>query len=134
MEGTKLPLLIGGFLLSWLGFVVHNLADLPGQTLLSPETLFPTVVYAVLFALWFTPARKGARWATLVWALLQLLGGAILSVLPLGILPFDPAQTVWHYLFHLVYGVTQLPLLLLAWRVSRASLPGRSSDSPPHHA
>lgn len=119
-----LPLLVGGFLLSWLGFVVHNLADLPGQTLLSAETLYPTVVYALLLALWFTPARKGARWATLVWTLLQLLGGAILSVLPLGILPFDPEQTVRHYLFHLAYGVTQLPLLLLAWRgrarVSRA--------------
>jgi hypothetical protein len=27
--------------LAWLGFYIHNVADLPGQTLLSPETSLP---------------------------------------------------------------------------------------------
>jgi hypothetical protein len=121
---------IGAFLLSWTGFVVHNFADLPGQTFLSPETLFPTLVFAVLLFLWFTPARRGAAWATLVWAVLHLVGGAVISVLPLPILPFDPDQSVRHYLFHLLYAAPQIPLVLFAWRASRATLRARPTDPP----
>ena len=101
-----------GILLSWLGFFVHNVADLPGQTILSPESAIPTLVYLVLLVLWFTPARRVAAWALLVWALLHLIGGAVLSVLPLPILPFAPDQSLRHYLFHGVYGVLQLPLIV----------------------
>lgn len=104
-------------LLSWLGFFVHNIADLPGQTLLSPESLVPTIVFAVLVLAWFTPARRVAAWALLIWALLHLVGGAVLSVLPLPILPFAPEQSRWHYAFHALYGLLQLPLIvaLIAW-------------------
>jgi hypothetical protein len=48
----------------------------------------------------------------LVWALLNLLGGAVLSVLALPFLPFLPEQSLRHYSFHLLYGLTQVPLLL----------------------
>ncbi len=46
-----------GVVLSWLGFFVHNTADLPGQTLLSPETAYPTLVYVALVVLWFRSRR-----------------------------------------------------------------------------
>ncbi|MCD2441564.1 hypothetical protein LQ757_04665 [Agromyces sp. SYSU K20354] len=96
-----------------LGLVVHNLADLPGSTVFSPETLFPALVYVVLTGLWFLlPARRTAARLLLAWGWISLIGG-ILSVLPLPFLPFEPAQTVSHYAFHVLYAVTQLPLILV---------------------
>jgi len=110
-------LLVAATTLSWLGFFIHNVADLPGQTILSAESLFPTLIYLVLLVLWFTPARRIAAWALLVWAALHLLGGAVLSVLPLAILPFSPEQSFSHYAFHGLYGLAQLPLVvgLILW-------------------
>ena len=40
--------------ISWLGFLVHNVADLPGQTLLSPETLWPSLTTAALLVVYST--------------------------------------------------------------------------------
>jgi hypothetical protein len=57
--------------LSWLGLVVHNLADLGAQVLLGPETVAPTAVYLLLAADWMTPARRPAVWLMLVWGWLQ---------------------------------------------------------------
>lgn len=34
-------------------------------------------------------------------------------MLPLPFLPFDPEQSVQHYLMHVVYAVGQMPLLVL---------------------
>lgn len=102
---------------AWLGFFIHNIADLPGQTILSPESLFPTLVTLALLVLWLVPAtRTLGAWALLVWAALNLVGGA-LSVLPLPILPFVPEQSFEHYAFHVVYAVTQVPLIVVcvAW-------------------
>lgn len=103
--------------LAWLGFFIHNVAELPGQSLFSPETGLPTLVTLVLFLAWWCfPARQGALWLLFGWGLLNLLGGA-LSVLPFPFLPFYPEQSVRHYFFHAVYGAAQLPLLALtgAW-------------------
>ena len=47
-------------------------------------------------------------------ALLHLIGGAIISVLPLEALPFEPEQSLEHYFSHLVYGLGQLPLIWYA--------------------
>ncbi len=112
-EGEITTLVVSGALaLSWLGFFVHNVADLPGQTLLSPESAYPTAVYLFLGALWCVRRyRRVTAWVLLGWGLLHLLGGAVVSVLPLSILPFDPEQTLYHYAFHVIYGFTQLPLL-----------------------
>ncbi|MFI6322835.1 hypothetical protein ACIBG8_35240 [Nonomuraea sp. NPDC050556] len=117
-----MKLFLGTVTLSWAGFVIHNVADLPGQTLLSPETLFPSLVYVALVALWFTPARTVARFALLGWVGLHLVGGAVVSVLPLPFLPFDPEQTLYHYAFHVVYGLTQVPALVVLSR-RRTRLP-----------
>jgi hypothetical protein len=105
---------VSAVVLAWLGFFVHNVADLPGQSMLSPESLYPSIVYVVLLALWCVPRlRTVATWALLVWAVLHFVGGAVLSVLPLPILPFTPDQSLHHYLFHGLYGVLQVPLIVL---------------------
>ena len=51
----------------------------------------------------------------LAWGLLHLIGGGILSVLPLEMLPFAPEQSARHYAFHGVYAAAQLPLILAMW-------------------
>lgn len=96
---------------AWAGFFVHNVADLPGQTLASPDSLLPTLVWVVALALWLFPAtRTAGAWVLLIWAAVNLVGGAI-SVLPLPFLPFEPEQTATHYAFHGLYAATQLPLI-----------------------
>lgn len=98
---------------AWFGMYLHNVADLPGQDLLSVETFLPTLITFVLVVLWFVrPIRRAVTWALLVWAWISLIGGVI-SVLPLGILPFEPAQTPMHYFFHALYAVMQVPLLVV---------------------
>lgn len=102
---------------AWLGFFVHNIADLPGQTLLSPESLYPTLITVALVGLWLVPTtRTVGAWLLLAWAILNLVGGA-LTVLPLPILPFTPDQSFEHYAFHILYATTQLPLIAvcIAW-------------------
>jgi len=96
---------------AWCGFLVHNLAELPGQTILSPESLFPTLVWIAALVLWLVPAtRTAGAWILLAWAVINLVGGAI-SVLPLPFLPYEPEQTLEHYAFHGLYAATQLPLI-----------------------
>ncbi|WP_154795823.1 hypothetical protein [Occultella kanbiaonis] len=44
--------------LAWTGFFVHNVADLPGQTILSPESLAPTLIWLAALALWLLPRTR----------------------------------------------------------------------------
>nr|WP_042194128.1 hypothetical protein [Kibdelosporangium sp. MJ126-NF4]CEL21111.1 hypothetical protein [Kibdelosporangium sp. MJ126-NF4]CTQ95374.1 hypothetical protein [Kibdelosporangium sp. MJ126-NF4] len=106
--------------LSWVGFVLHNVADLPGQTLLSPEILYPTLAYLVVIAM-----LRWTSWPLFGWAALHGVGGGLISVLPLPFLPFDPAQTLHHYSFHVIYTLTQIPLMVLAYRA--AARPSRGT-------
>ena len=99
--------------ISWLGFLVHNVADLPGQTFLSPETLWPSLITVALLGIYSAGLKRVAGIGLAIWATLNLVGGA-LSVLPLPILPFEPEQTLRHYSFHLLYAATQVPLLVLS--------------------
>ncbi|WP_232663664.1 hypothetical protein [Pseudonocardia sp. TRM90224] len=105
--------------IAWLGLVVHNVADLPGQTLFSPETLLPGLFTALLLWLHRVQRRAGAA-VLLGWAAVNAVIGGVLSVLPLPVWPFDPEQSVRHYSFHLLYAVTQVPLLVAAWQEVRA--------------
>ena len=100
--------------LSWLGEVIHNALELPGLTVLSPEASIPGVIAALLLAAYlFSPYPRVALWLLFFWGLLGLIGGGILSVLPLGIFPFAPA-TLQHYLSHVFYGAAELPLVLIS--------------------
>ncbi len=103
------------------GMLVHNLIEFGPAFLLSPQTLLPVVLYALLVVFAGREASGiGARVALVAWALLNLVGGGILSVLPLAILPFVPEQSGGHYAAHLVYALAQVPLLLIAVRAVRS--------------
>lgn len=107
-------------LLGWVGLYLHNVADLPHLTLASPENSVTGLIYVALgLAWWLLPAPRLVGALILAWGLFNLVVGAIVSVLPLAILPFEPAQTLLHYTMHVVYGVTQLPLIALAARILR---------------
>ena|SRR5688572_26754095 len=100
-------------LLSWLGEYLHNLVDLPHLTVLSPENSIPAAISVVLFAVWWQSPFRGLATAALAgWAIFNLIGGAIISVIPFSFLPFYPAQTPTHYLMHILYGLAQLPLIV----------------------
>jgi hypothetical protein len=90
-------------------------------TLFSPENSLPALTSFVLVGMWaLVPLRRIGAGLLLLWAVLHLVGGAIVSVLPLAILPFDPPQTLAHYAAHLLYGLAQLPLILLMMKKLRA--------------
>ena len=99
--------------ISWLGMFIHNEIELP-LTLLSPENSLPGLVSVVLFlGWWLMPYRRVLAYALLGWALLHIVAGGILSVLPLPIWPFYPEQSLIHYLAHAIYSLAQLPLIAL---------------------
>jgi hypothetical protein len=101
----------GAVALAWLGMYIHNVADLPNLTLRSPENSLPGLVWLLLFGLWWAmPGRSWPVMLLLAWGLLNLVGG-FASVLPLPVLPYKPEQSLRHYMFHVLYALTQLPLL-----------------------
>ena len=102
-------------LLSWLGEYTHNLAELPSLTLISPENSLPALISLALFGVWWLmPFNRTPTVLLLAWSLLHLIGGSFVSVMPFGFLPFYPEQTLGHYAAHVVYGLAQLPLIMLA--------------------
>lgn len=61
--------------IAWAGFFLHNVADLPGQTILSPESLYPTMVTGLFLALTLVPqTRRVGVWLLLAWTVLHLIG------------------------------------------------------------
>jgi hypothetical protein len=100
--------------LAWLGEYVHNRVELPQLAPLDPQNSLPGLVFAVLFAAWWLlPARRLMAILIIVWAILHLVGGAIITVIPFSFLPFYPEQSLRHYLAHIFYGLAQLPLMIL---------------------
>lgn len=102
-------------LLSWGSMAVHNLYELP-ISLIALENIGPLAVTLLLVMAHFAwPASRVPLVALLGWAVLNLIGGGIISVLPLPFLPFEPEQSLSHYLAHVVYGLGQVPLLVVTW-------------------
>ena len=64
------------------------MADLPGQTILSPESLFPTLIWVGALVLFLVPAtRVAGAWTLLVWAGINLaiiIGDLILAKILFG--------------------------------------------------
>lgn len=111
---TNRPIgLVAAFtVLAWLGEYVHNLFELPQLTLLSPANSIPAFIFLILFAgWWLLPYKRITAILIIVWAILHLVGGAIVTVIPFPFLPFYPEQSLRHYLTHIFYGVAQLPLI-----------------------
>lgn len=117
--GRGVAAVTAAIVVSWLGLFAHNLADLPARALLGAETIGPTAVYLLLGAGLPSPARRVAGWLLLGWGWLHRVGGAVLSVLPVPLWPYRPEQTLRHYAFHALYGVAQIPLLVVATRQVR---------------
>src|SRR5258708_16580021 len=104
--------------------VAHNVLEFGPVFLLRPETLIPLAIFGLLALLgWARPANSVIHVLLLAWAVLNLVGGGILSVLPLGLFPFQPGQSLGHYPIHVIFGVAQLPLLVVAAGALRP--PGR---------
>lgn len=84
-------------------------------------TLLMVVLGVVLFVVWWLVGggRRVAAVLLAAYGLLNLIGGGIISVLPLEFLPFEPEQALAHYLSHVIYGIAQLPLIWLALREAR---------------
>jgi hypothetical protein len=106
--------------LSALGMAYHTIMEFGYSGLWSPATgMIPVVgIQILLFAAWWLVpgARRLAGIALVVTGVFQLVGGAIISVLPLPFPPFLPEQSLSHYLTHLVLGLAQLPLIVIPWR------------------
>lgn len=101
--------------ISLFGMAVHTVREFGLTGLWVPSTgMLPLAALQLgLLTWWVVALRRGAAIALAGTALVQLVGGAILSVLPLPFLPFEPDQSIQHYLSHLVFGIAQLPLLVL---------------------
>lgn len=129
-DGAGVTVVVAATVIAWAGFFVHNIADLPGQTILSTESLLPTLIWLTALTLWLLPRTRAAgAWMLCLWAAINLVGGA-LSVLPLPVLPFTPSQTPAHYAFHALYAATQIPLLFVTIRwLRKRSRPARPVTS-----
>lgn len=139
--GRGFIVMIAAFtLLSWLGEYLHNRAELPQLSLFSPENFLMLLVAVCLFVLWVVlPNSLVPAILLLALATLHLVGGALISVLPLPILPFQPEQSIGHYLAHAMYGLAQVPLIVaIVWQIrrsrrlrSQAAMPATGGSSSP---
>jgi hypothetical protein len=123
MTDRRLPsaaVLVLASVIAAAGLVAHNVLEFGPAFLLRPETVIPLAIFG-LFALlvWARPASAIVHVLLLAWAVLNLVGGGILSVLPLGLFPFQPEQSLRHYAIHVIYAVAQIPLVVLAARALR---------------
>ncbi|MFW5942543.1 MAG: hypothetical protein ACOCXI_12135 [Chloroflexota bacterium] len=111
--------LVGALLfLSWLGAYIHTTFELQ-LPVWRPENSVPALIALALFLGWWRQDHRRRLWAVLLlaWtAVGHLLIGAVLSVLSLPLWPFSPEQSAAHYASHLIYAVTQLPLIWVLWR------------------
>src|SRR2546427_10534941 len=106
--------------ISWVGGVVHNETEFLGATVLSPLNSIPGVILTLLYAVWLlSHFRRAVSGILFGWGLVGLIGWGIISVLPLSFLPWVPAQTVMHYLVHVVVSLANIPLILLSFRMLR---------------
>src|SRR4051794_10947581 len=114
------------------GMLAHNVLELGPAFLVDPQTLIPLGIFATLAILAARETAGRAAWTALFgWGLLNLVAGGILSVLPIGLFPFQPEQSLAHYLVHVMYTLAEVPLVLVAWSGIRASATRRAGASAP---
>ncbi len=108
--------MIAALTLSTFGGWVHNIREFPEVGAVAPEMLATWLPAVALGVWWLVRPSRAARWTIMAWALLNLVLGGTLSVLPLSIWPWTPEQSSSHYASHLIYAAAQIPLLVIAWR------------------
>jgi len=115
------------------GMLAHNVLELGPAFLVDPQTLIPLMIFAVLAILAARETAGRGTWlALLAWGVLNLVAGGILSVLPIGLFPFQPEQSLGHYGVHAVYTLASVPLVVVAWSGSRASGTRSTGTDGPH--
>jgi hypothetical protein len=117
------------------GMLAHDVYEFGLGFVFDPQTLIPLGIFVVLAVLAARETAGRAIWIALFsWAVLNLVGGGILSVLPLGLFPFQPEQSLAHYGIHVVYTLAEVPLVLVAWSGVRASQTRRGGPIAPEAA
>jgi hypothetical protein len=108
-------IVVAAVAVAWAGLFVHNRVEFPKLSFASPEYAVPTLVWLALLLAWSLLPNTGWT-ATLLlgWGALSL-AGAVITVLPLPFLPFQPEQSLRHYAVHVVYAATQLPIIGLMY-------------------
>jgi hypothetical protein len=114
------------------GMLAHNVLELGPAFLVDPQTLIPLAIFAALAILAARETAGRATWVALfAWSALNLFAGGILSVLPIGLFPFQPDQSLGHYSVHVAYTLSGVPLVLVAWSGIRASWPRHAGAQAP---
>jgi hypothetical protein len=117
---------IAAVVVSLLGMAFHTVREFGWPALWNPASgMIPVLaVQVALVAAWLRADRpRGLTKALLGTGVIQVLGGAIISVLPLPILPYIPDQSLQHYISHVGYGIAQLPLIGVTLRALAAPVP-----------
>ena len=116
------------------GMLIHNVLELGAAFLLDPQTLIPLAIFGALAFLAARPTAGRGTWLALfAWGALNLVVGGIVSVLPTGLFPFQPEQSLEHYGVHALYTLSSVPLVVVAWsgiRASRTRPAGASVPDP----
>jgi hypothetical protein len=118
--------MIAAVIVSALGMAFHTVREFGWPGLWNPATgMVPVLaVQVALLVAWLrADRRRGLTMALLATGVIQLVGGAFISVLPLSILPYAPDQSVQHYMSHVGYGIAQLPLIWVASRALTVPMP-----------
>ena len=118
--------MVAAVIVSALGMAFHTVREFGWPGLWNPATgMLPVLaLQGALLVLWLRADRKrGLTKVLLATGVIQLVGGAIISVLPLPILPYAPDQSVQHYVSHIGYGIAQLPLIWVGSRALAAPMP-----------
>ena len=114
------------------GMLTHNVLELGPAFVVDPQTLIPLAIFAALGILAARETAGRATWlALLAWSALNFVAGGILSVLPIGLFPFQPEQSLGHYGAHALYALAGLPLVVVAWTGVRASPKSRVGVTAP---
>ncbi|RME80408.1 MAG: hypothetical protein D6775_16240, partial [Caldilineae bacterium] len=103
-------------------FVGHAFQHVLADWKVCPTSVLPGLVSLALLVGCSMQPRRRRLWTWLLcgWAGVHLVGGAILSVLPLPIWPFYPEQSAGHCLSHVIYGLAQLPLMWVLLKENRS--------------
>lgn len=120
-NNTKIAVVAWLTFLSWLGAYIHTTLELQ-LPVWSPENSGPALVGFLLFLAWWQQPNRRRLWGGLLlgWTFLgHFLLGGILSAIPTPFWPFYPEQSLSHYFSHVIYSVTQLPLMWVLWREIR---------------
>jgi hypothetical protein len=116
-RGRQAKQVIGTLLLSWLGLFLHECYRNPASFGFTDDGTIPVLGVAIVLVgvwWWFPRARLIAP-ALLAFGALQFVG-AILSLWSFDSSPFEADLRPLHIVTHILYGLLQLPLIMVAAR------------------